>query len=351
MSTRDLPRLAISMGDPLGIGPEVVARALLDERVAGSARWRLYASRRVMDEAARLVGVSLADLLKGGTRGSPVELIEPEGADESAPDESAQAPAGRLSFACFAAAIEDCKNEDEAERCTGLVTAPISKEHWHAAGFAYPGHTEVLAERFASPRSAMLFVGPHFRVILVTVHVPLREVAQRVTKERVLECLLLGDRACRELGVRRGEGPRIGVAGINPHAGEHGLFGDEDERLVAPAVKEAVARGVNAIGPLPGDVVFLHALRGEYDLVVAMYHDQGLIPVKLLDREEAVNVTTGLEWNGRPIVRTSPAHGTAMDIAWGKKPGGSGSGNADASSMKHAMLHAVEMAAILKSTQ
>jgi 4-hydroxythreonine-4-phosphate dehydrogenase len=195
-----------------------------------------------------------------------------------------------------------------------------------------PGHTEVLARAFASPRSAMLFVGPSLRVILATTHIALHDVPRLLTTQKIVDCIDLGTRACRELGIAA---PRIAVAGLNPHAGEAGLFGDEDQRIISPAVAQARRAGLNVSGPLPGDTVFFAAAKGKFDLVVAMYHDQGLIPVKLLDRELAVNVTTGLAWEGRPIVRTSPAHGTAYDIA--------GKDLADPGSMIAAIQLAIKM--------
>jgi 4-hydroxythreonine-4-phosphate dehydrogenase len=222
-------------------------------------------------------------------------------------------------------------------RCDAMVTAPISKEAWHAAGITrYPGHTELLGEAFESPASAMLFVGPTLRVMLATIHVALREVPRAIERlgvAGVLAKIELCERAARELGVAR---PRVAVAGLNPHAGEHGLFGREDQDVLAPAVLRARALGIEASGPHPGDAVFMQAADGKHDVVLAMYHDQGLIPVKLVDRRRTVNTTVGLAWQGRAVVRTSPAHGTAYDIA--------GKGVADATSMKEALLLAARMA-------
>jgi 4-hydroxythreonine-4-phosphate dehydrogenase len=242
------------------------------------------------------------------------------------------AQGGRYSFDLLLAAITECKSLSQEGRGAAIVTAPISKDAWSMAGIADPGHTEVLAREFASPQSAMLFVGPSLRVILVTTHIALRDVPRTLTTQRILDCIRLGARACRGLGIAA---PRVALAGLNPHAGEGGLFGDEDDRIIAPAVSEARAEGIDATGPLPGDTVFLAAARKKFDLVVAMYHDQGLIPVKLLDREQAVNVTAGLRWQGRPVVRTSPAHGTAYDIA--------GKNLADPGSMRAAIELALQM--------
>jgi 4-hydroxythreonine-4-phosphate dehydrogenase len=292
------PIIAICTGDPHGIGPEITHKALSDERVHHAADF----------------------LVIGPTKTAPGQ-----------PEPTAEG--GRVSFANLMEAIECVKRAPGTPgSADAIVTGPISKEAWHAAGIHFPGHTEALAQAFESPRSAMLFVGPSLRVILVTIHIPLAEVPIRITTAKVHSAIELGHRACRQLGVRW---PRIAVAGLNPHAGEHGLFGTEDQRIIAPAVEQARREGMDVTGPIPGDVVFLKAARGHYDLCVAMYHDQGLIPMKLLDREHAVNVTVGLEWKGRDVVRTSPAHGTAYDIA--------GQGVADPSSMRAAIWSAIEM--------
>ena len=302
------PAIAITVGDPLGIGPEIVAAALADTGLTARADLRVYGSLDVGTGAAN------------GARGPTAE-------------------GGRVSFESVERAIADAKRPPgDAARVEAIVTGPISKEAWHLAGHSWPGHTELLAERFESPKSGMLFVGPRLRVILATVHVPLGHVPEVLTTARVLECIELGAKACAELmkgAARSGGRARVGVAGLNPHAGEHGLLGEEDARVIAPAVAAARAKGIDAQGPVPGDVVFGRAAKGEYDVVVAMYHDQGLIPVKLLDGARSVNTTVGLMWQGRRVVRTSPAHGTAFDIA--------GQGRADATSMKAAIELAIEM--------
>lgn len=287
-------RIAISTGDPLGIGPEISRAAL----------------------AAPAAGVEL------------VAFGAMQTWDATSP-RTARADAGRASFDALMQGIDALKRGD----CHALVTAPINKEAWHAAGVtAHPGHTEVLAEAFASPRSGMLFVGPTLRVMLATIHIPLALVPRLLTTQRVEDAIALAHEACVSLGIAQ---PRIAVAGINPHAGEGGLLGHEDDAVIAPAIAAARARGLNVTGPLPGDTVFGKAAKGDFDVVVAMYHDQGLIPVKLLDGARAVNVTVGLSWKARRVVRTSPAHGTAFDIA--------GRGIADPTSMIEAVRVAVEM--------
>ncbi|MBL8760836.1 MAG: 4-hydroxythreonine-4-phosphate dehydrogenase PdxA, partial [Phycisphaerae bacterium] len=236
------------------------------------------------------------------------------------------AAAGHLSFDfvddAIAMALRPRAGAGRADpwHADAIVTAPISKEAWKRAGHGrYPGHTELLAERCGVDSAAMLFHAPadaatnrrELNVVLVTIHVPLMRVASLLSPVRIAGVIGLGAAAVRELGRDSGHGsPRVGVCGLNPHAGEHGLMGDEDERIIVPAIELARARGVDADGPFPADTIYNAALRGRFDLVVAMYHDQGLIPVKVLAWDRAVNVTLGL-----PIIRTSPDHGTAFDIA------------------------------------
>lgn len=351
-ATNHAPMLAITAGDPLGIGPEVTLKALAAIRAGAprvDAQFKLFGHEPTFAALAAQLGIApfwtlAAPAAPGASAAtSSIQLVHrpftrPAGAGLGSSGGAGGAgptrEGGRHSFDLLVCAIEDVKRGD----CAGIVTAPIAKEAWAAAGVHYPGHTEVLAHEFESPRSAMLFVGPALRVILATTHIPLAAVPRVLTTERVLECIELGAMACTELGVGASGGPgarrpRIAVAGLNPHAGERGLLGEEDERVIAPAVARARAAGIDAVGPLPGDTVFLAAAKGRFDLVVAMYHDQGLIPVKLLDRERAVNVTTGLSWGGHRVVRTSPAHGTAYDIA-----GRGGQGAANAESMIEAIV-------------
>jgi 4-hydroxythreonine-4-phosphate dehydrogenase len=213
----------------------------------------------------------------------------------------------------------------------GLVTAPISKAMWHAAGRAYPGHTELLAALTGTPEVRMMLVGRRLRVILVTTHLALSQVPTALSRERIFTTLTLAaTHLSRFHGLAR---PRLAVAGLNPHAGEAGAFGDEEERIIAPAVRLAQAQGLAASGPFPADSVFVRAVRGEFDGVICLYHDQGLIPLKLLSWEDGVNVTVGL-----PIVRTSPDHGTAFDIA--------GHNKADPRSLGAAIALAADMARV-----
>ncbi len=295
--------IAISMGDPGGIGPEVIAKALA-KRGGEGVRFTVYGCERTLRHAAATLGLTLPPL-----------RVEDAGFvfQEPAPA-SANARSGEASFAWVKAGVMACLAGD-ADAPRALVTGPINKEAWALAGHRrYPGHTELLAELCGVSRYAMFFhaaaetgEGDELNVLLATVHVPLARVPGLLTVERVRTAIDLCAQAMRGLGVGS---PRIGVCGLNPHAGEAGLLGEEDAKVIAPAVAGAQRDGVVCEGPLPGDTIFLAALAGRFDAVVAMYHDQGLIPVKLLARDRAVNVTVGL-----PFARTSPDHGTAFDIA------------------------------------
>ncbi len=307
---RARPWLAVTMGDPAGIGPEVVARAVTDPQVLAQARPLVVGDASVMMEALRLVG----------SRAQVVRVTGPEGV-EPTPDrvpvrdldnvDWREVPRGRVSAAAGRASyayVVEAVRMAQAGQVAGVVTAPINKAAWGEAGYRAPGHTELLGRLTGAPETRMLLVTPRLRVVHVTTHIPLRAVSERVTRERVLTTIALLVEALRRMGIPH---PRVAVAGLNPHAGEGGRFGDEEVREIGPAVAEARRRGWQVVGPLPGDTVFYRALQGEFDAVVAIYHDQGHIPVKLLGFEEGVNVTLGL-----PIVRTSVDHGTAFDIAW-----------------------------------
>jgi 4-phospho-D-threonate 3-dehydrogenase / 4-phospho-D-erythronate 3-dehydrogenase len=216
-----------------------------------------------------------------------------------------------------------------AGQVDGVVTAPLNKAAMNLAGYAYAGHTELLAARTHAEKVSMLLTSPKLRVVHVSTHVALAEAVRRVTRERVEEVITLAYQSCRALGIAE---PRIAVAGLNPHAGEGGLFGDQEEKQILPAVQAARQRGLNVTDPQPPDTVFRRALLGEFDIVVAMYHDQGHIPMKLLAFDEGVNVSIGL-----PIIRTSVDHGTAFDIA--------GTGKAREDSLMAAFQVAAQMVA------
>jgi 4-hydroxythreonine-4-phosphate dehydrogenase len=328
--------VAVTVGDPGGIGPEVVVKALADRRLRAKAAFRVYGPVAALAAAARAARIKPSWSVIGpddprppAATGRVTVLNYPAPDSRFAPEPTALG--GALSFRCVSDAIADAQRPpDDSRHVAAIVTGPISKEAWGLAGHAqFPGHTELLAARCnLARRAGMMFVSPRLRVILATTHVALSRVPGMLTAARIVETIEMGAAACRALGVAQ---PRIAVCGLNPHAGEGGLLGDEDGRVIEPAIREAADSGIDARGPFPADTVFNAAVRGGFDLVVAMYHDQGLIPVKLLDRDRAVNLTVGL-----PIIRTSPDHGTAFDIA--------GTSKAEAGSMKAAIELAVRLA-------
>jgi len=333
--------ISVSMGDPGGIGPEVIVRALKERKRRASARFLIYGSSHAMHAAAEACGVEpfwwrvdARSPLASTLQAHDVVLLDrdPQMVDEGLEvrfPKLASKISGALSFDWVERAIADTRRGvDDPMRADGIVTGPINKEAWAMAGKGrYPGHTELLASRLHAKHHAMMFVGKKLRVVLATVHIPLYEIRDKLTIGTVHTAIDLGHQACLQLGYAR---PRIAVCGLNPHAGENGLLGDEEQRLIDPAIDLAVNAGMQVSGPYPADTIYNAAVAGKFDLVVAMYHDQGLIPVKLLERDQAVNVTLGL-----PTVRTSPDHGTAFDIA--------GKGIADPGSMAHAIDLAVQM--------
>jgi 4-phospho-D-threonate 3-dehydrogenase / 4-phospho-D-erythronate 3-dehydrogenase len=330
------------MGDPGGIGPEVLVKALADRDLRKQARFRVFGLAAAMQEAAERAGIEPywwrldhgSDLVDTAAVHDVLVL------DYDAPDAPARTPeptkaGGDLSYRFVEDAIAAAKRpEADPLHAHGIVTGPIHKLAWAMAGHGrFTGHTELLAARFHAKRVGMMFVAPGLRVILATAHIPLMEVRDALTIGRVFDAIDLGVQACEGLGVPE---PRVAVCGLNPHAGEAGLLGDEEQRIIEPAIRVAREGGIDARGPFPADTVFGAALAGRFDLVVAMYHDQGLIPVKLLARDEAVNVTVGL-----PTIRTSPDHGTAMDIA--------GQNRAEEGSMKMALKLAVQMSVRIRA--
>lgn len=327
MTTSGQPLIGISLGDPAGIGPEIVLKALA---ARPHLRACVYGAPDVLEATAAALGLPRIPRDR-------VRAIPPYAGGDS--DDNAIVP-GRPNLASASAqlaALQAATDAALAGEITALCTAPISKDWIARVGFAFPGHTEYLAHRAGVSEFAMMLAGPRLRVVLATTHVALRDVAARLTAADIVRATVLCARALRDsFGLSR---PRVAVAGLNPHAGEAGRFGDEETRIVAPAITAARARlgdeGTVAelSGPHPPDAVFRQAALGAYDAVVALYHDQGLIPVKLLHFDEAVNVTLGL-----PFVRTSPDHGTAYDIA--------GTGRARADSFLAALDLADSMASL-----
>lgn len=285
-----LPKIALTVGDPAGIGPEIVARAAADPSVRAACEPVVFAPPP--DAAIRPGEVSAA--------------------------------AGRAAYDTIVRAVEAAKRGE----VDAVATAPVNKLAFARAGLAWKGHTDLLAHLCGDAKVAMMFHSPPLKVVLMTVHVPLHNVSAMITPQLVDETVALTAEAMRMFGYLH---PRLALAGLNPHAGEGGVIGTEDDRVLSPAIEHARARGIDLTGPIPGDTVFVRASRGEFDCVIACYHDQGLIPVKLLAFGTAVNVTIGL-----PIIRTSVDHGTAFDIA--------GKGIADPGSMIAAVMLAAEMA-------
>jgi 4-hydroxythreonine-4-phosphate dehydrogenase len=305
------PRIALTLGDPAGIGPEIALRALASPELP-DAEWVVYGPQAsLLDRAARFALPSFEGAVVD-VGGGPFDLarVSPEG--------------GRAAAAAVLAAARDAL----AGRVAAVVTAPLHKESLREAGHPWPGHTEMLAEAAGVSDVAMMFVGGGLRVALLTIHRSLRSVPDAITGAEVERVVRLVHRELPRFGAT---GRRIAVCGVNPHAGEGGLFGREDLDMRAPAVARLAAEGLEVTGPLPADTVFVRAVRGEFDAVVAAYHDQGLVPVKLAAFGRAVNVTLGL-----PFVRTSVDHGTAFDIA--------SSGQADAGSLLAAMSLAASLA-------
>lgn len=324
------PVIGISMGDPCGIGPEIIVKALTDPDLRSHGRFVIFGIPDMLDRAAREAGLrpywfvnpaSSEWRIDSGVLVIPDERVAPRDWSKARPSESG----GMASLRFLDSGI------DAARRGTvdALVTAPISKTSWSMAGCDFPGHTEKLAAAFEARRVNMMFVAPSLRVVLASAHVGLFELRNHFNIGLVFQPIDLLYQALRNwFNI---EHPRIGVAGINPHAGEDGLFGDDEQRIIEPAMQMARNVGIEVEGPFPSDTLFTPRVCSRFDGIVAMYHDQGLIPVKVLAFDRAVNVTLGL-----PIIRTSPDHGTAFDIA--------GRGVADPSSMTEALRLAVQLA-------
>ena len=288
------PRIGITVGDPAGIGPEIAMKAVEDAGVRELCEPVVY-------------GPVTPDEISGFERGRVT------------------AGAGRAAYDAIVRAVEDARGG----RIDAIATAPISKEAFALAGVPWPGHTDLLAHLTGAPRVAMMFYAEALRVVLATVHLPLRQVADALTQARLEDTIELAASELPRFGL---PSPKLAVAGLNPHAGEHGLLGREEADVLTPAIMACAARGIDVRGPFPADTLFNRAIKGEFDAVVACYHDQGLIPVKLVAFGRAVNVTLGL-----PIIRTSVDHGTAFDIV--------GRGVADPSSLIAAVGLAARLAA------
>ncbi|WP_052263462.1 4-hydroxythreonine-4-phosphate dehydrogenase PdxA [Geobacter pickeringii] len=327
-----LPLVAVTMGDPSGIGPEIIVKALAWADISARCRPLVLGVRGALERALAVTGANLviqpvgSDLPQQWEAGvlylREVAALQPDDMVFGKPSLAG----GEATFRSITEAARLC----QAGIADGMATAPINKEALNRAGHHYPGHTELLAELTGTDDYVMMLAGKRLKVTLVTIHVALAEVPRLVTRERVLATIRITNRDVQRYFRPH---PRIAVLSLNPHCGEGGLFGDEERTAIAPAVAAARREGIDAIGPLSADTLFHFAARGDYDAVVCMYHDQGLIPLKLLHFDDGVNVTLGL-----PIIRTSVDHGTAYDLA--------GTGTASERSMVAAIEMATEMALV-----
>lgn len=331
MTEEHRPILALTMGDPVGIGPEIIVKTLADAQIYQVCRPLVLGDFPAL-ERARLelspgLGIHLAERpglgrYKAGTMDlMPLSELKPKDLEYGRPTQAS----GKAMVSYILKAIDLSMEHQVA----GMVTAPISKLSMNLSGYHYPGHTELLAEKTGTPEVVMMLAGDEFRVVLATIHCALAEVPRRLTTEGLYRLFAL---TCKALEQDFGlAGAPLAVAALNPHAGEGGMFGREEEEIIIPAIKEAQAEGLPVEGPFPADTLFWRHRQGEFAAVVCMYHDQGLIPLKLLHFIDGVNVTLGL-----PIIRTSVDHGTAYDLA--------GTGRATPDSLKAAIKMAAEMA-------
>jgi len=306
----DRPIVAITMGDASGIGPEIIVKAMMNGEIQNISRPIVIGDARIMTQALKFAkgnpiqinaikNVQEARYLKG-----LIDVLDLGNLDPS------RVKIGQVCAPCGKAAVEYLERAIKLamnKQVNAIATAPINKEAIRKAGYKFDGHTEILAKRTKTKNYAMMFVSDAFWVMLVTTHLPLAKVSKNINKKKVLQTIKLANEFLYKV---RGKKPRIGVAGLNPHAGEGGIFGFEEKRAIRPAVEEARKMGINVKGPLSPDGIFYLANVGMFDIVIAMYHDQGLIPLKLQSFNRSVNVTVGL-----PIIRTSVDHGTGFDIA------------------------------------
>jgi len=327
----NLPLVGITMGDPVGVGPEIIPKALSDPRVLRCCRPVIYGdATRLMAGAAsagvrlRISEMSSINDFRVGHDAIPV--INPAAIETKGLEWGKPTPASGMAMATYLGAVID---DAIAGRVAAIATGPINKLALKMAGIHFSGHTEILAQRTGTLKYAMMLAGPRLKVVLATIHIPIERVPQALTTQGITLIVTLTDHALKSrFGL---PAPRIAVAGLNPHAGESGLFGSEEEKIISPAISLAASQGITVTGPHPPDTVFFTASQGAYDAVVAMYHDQGLGPFKMIHFDNGVNTTLGL-----PIIRTSVDHGTAYDIA--------GTGQASSASMVAAIIMAADQA-------
>lgn len=326
------PVLGITMGDAAGIGAEIIVKSLADKHLYEIAQPVVIGDKKMMQRALDLLQSPLkinvvTNLDNLNAKYGTIDLVDLDNVPADLPYSQVDPRAGKAAYEYVEKAVQYAM----ANKIQAMVTAPLNKEALHAGGKMFPGHTEILAQLSGTKDYSMMLVSEKLRVIHVTTHVQLRKACDLVKKERVLTVIKLADENAKMLGFKQ---PRVAVAGLNPHSGENGMFGDEDRKEIVPAVEAAKQLGINASGPIPPDTVFHRAANlNEFDIVVVMYHDQGHIPIKLLGFDTGVNVTVGL-----PFIRTSVDHGTAFPIA--------GKGIADSKSMTESLYLAAQMAQI-----
>ncbi len=321
------PRIAITMGEPGGIGPEIIVKALCSPDLRKLCAPLVVGNAEIMRNAVKLVGLPLSVKPVSGVEESVDDPNVVEVLDVRSRIPKLTGKPGKSAGVAVVKYIKKAVDLALGKKVSAVVTAPISKESLSLAGYSWPGHTELLAELTHSRNFAMMFTSERLNIILCTIHTALKKVPSKITKGVVYRTICHAGTAMAMLG---NDNPRIAVAGLNPHGGESGIMGTEEMNAIIPAVEQARKEGRDVSGPYPPDVVFHRALNNEFNIVVCMYHDQGLIPFKMIAFETGVNVTVGL-----PIIRTSPDHGTAFDIAWKNM--------ANPSSMKEAIKCAVRM--------
>jgi 4-hydroxythreonine-4-phosphate dehydrogenase len=334
MMKPNIPLVAVTMGDPVGIGPEIIPQALCDPRVVNCCQAVVYGDAARLQAGALLNAIDLsieevASIHEARRSGQRLAVINPHPMDARDLVWGKPSPASGMAMAAYLhAAIDDAL----AGHISAIATGPINKQALKMANIHFNGHTEILAQKTGTRDYAMMLAGGRLKVVLATIHIPLQQVPRALSVGGIATIIRLTDQALKSrFGLAE---PRIAVAGLNPHAGESGLFGDEEKRVISPAIATSTAQGIRVTGPHPPDTVFYRAFQGDFDAVVAMYHDQGLGPFKMIHFDDGVNTTLGL-----PIIRTSVDHGTAYDIA--------GTGTASCQSMVAAITMAAAQAAWL----
>lgn len=325
-----LPVIGITMGDPAGVGPEIILKSLDNTEIHQQCRSVVIGDAKILKRAQQFVYtnfeiVSINEIEEVAYEPGKIYCLDMDLVPADLPIGQVSAEAGHAAFEFLRKAIELAKDG----KIDAICTAPLNKEAMHKGGHMYPGHTEILAELTNTSDFSMMLSAPNLKVIHVTTHVGIIDAVKMINPKRVYDVIKLADDTLKKAGYAA---PKIAVCGINPHAGENGLFGyGEEEEKVIPGVEKAASEGINVVGPLPADTLFFRTVRGDFDIVVAMYHDQGHGPVKVLGLDAGVNITVGL-----PIIRTSVDHGTAFDIA--------GKGIADEKSLQEAIKQAIELA-------